>query len=707
MCTRIGVATLLTISALLPARGLAATPSPNAMLEDFIHYALTAQVEMAKANAEALLKSGLTNEQLAALVDEDPRLRKRLPVAIRWAREVPELETVAGKLEREVERGRMDLARDTDRIVEAIGLLSGTRRARLLAQDRLIEAGEYAVPPMVAVLSDVDAPAEINLGVRTTLPELGREAVLPLARALPHVGASQQVIIINTLADIGYPHAAEAIVTAMQDELASDVVKAAGQRALIRLGWESPEDIALAGLHVQLAQDYLREMEHLRARPTLVPQGDSAPAEMQNIWRWEPQGGLVSELVPTDLYWPVMAVRHAHTARAMAPDDEAALAIFVAGNLRIENRLGDRDMTLPVPALERSPSFHATVHGPAVARDVLLMAIDQDDPDMARDALAALARTGGAFSLVEGGEREAISEALAHPDERVRYDAALVVARAMPEQPFPGSNRVVPLLGSAVRGGDGREAVVVGGTPQDRAAAATRLSAIGYGIAGESDSWSDLIGAGGADVVYMIAGTDDPLRSVEEVVDLGLPVVVVVPDGALTDMRTMTVGLPGVGVLRRGASEQAFQSVVGGLGVGRPLDEADRRFYAAESIAALRELAMSRPAGLDVSESVPPLVKALSDSTGPQQLVVAEVLSVIDAADAQRAIVNAALGSSDEWQQVSLLDMAAASVRRFGDHVSSRQAADLKKFIADARGEVADAAARLYGALNRGHAAAG
>jgi hypothetical protein len=707
--TRLGAALLLMATALIMSpMATADEASPTEMLEDFVHYALTAQVPMALANGEALLSSGLSDQDLAALVDDDPRMRERLPVALRWAREVSDLESIASQLESRVERGRLERAQDFDRIQEAITMLGGTRRARTLAYDRLVEAGEYAVPPMLVALTDPGTSAEVSLGVTNTLPSLGREAVLPLTTALPNVPAGQQVIIINALADIGYPHAAVTLLRLARDEDATEVVGSAARRAIRRLGWDDLESISLAGLHVQLAEDYLREMEHLRARPTFEIGPDGENIDMQNIWRWDAQGGLMSQFVPTDLYWPVMAIRHASEAKTLDPDDSIAMATFVAGNLRLENRKGERDVVLPVPDLERSPSFHATVNGPAVARDVLLMAIDQDDPEMARDALRALSLTGGASSLVGGTGREAITEALMHHDQRVRYDAALVVARAMPSKAFPGSGRVVPLLGAAVHGGAGRQAIVVGGSPQQRKAAATRLEGLCYEVTAEGGQWDTLVAGGTAaatDLAYVMGNTESGLGIVETLVASGSPVVLVVPEGELTEAGIMTAELSGVGVLSDTASDAAFGHLVDTLGIGTPMEASDRRYYTSEAVAALRDLAMARPAALDVTEATGQLERTVETTSGPSQLLVAEVLALINESSAQQTLIDAALSSTDQWQQVSLLDLAAASVRRFGDRVSSRQAADLRKFITDARGDTADAAARLYGAMNRGDAA--
>ncbi|HJO15757.1 MAG TPA: hypothetical protein QF800_02600, partial [Phycisphaerales bacterium] len=131
---RVGVQSSILIVILtlcVGSRAAAETPMP-VLLDDFIHYSLTAQVELAKANGEALLNGGLSDADLASYIDDDPRLADRLLLALRWAREVPDLKPVAAAIESHVEKGRMDLARDQARINEAIGMLDGTRRARML-----------------------------------------------------------------------------------------------------------------------------------------------------------------------------------------------------------------------------------------------------------------------------------------------------------------------------------------------------------------------------------------------------------------------------------------------------------------------------------------------------------------------------------------------------------------------------------------------
>ncbi len=705
---RIGVQSSILIVVLtlcVGSRAAAETPMP-VLLDDFIHYSLTAQVELAKANGEALLNGGLSDADLASYIDDDPRLADRLLLALRWAREVPDLKPVAAAIESHVEKGRMDLARDQARINEAIGMLDGTRRARMLAHRRLLEAGEQAVPAMLVVMADPETDAATTLSIRQTLPALGREAVTPLSVALPHLSEQEQLVALAALGEIGYPHAAPALVALTRDARTSDLVNQAARHTLARLGYQNADDIDLAELESELAFEYLQELGHLEARPVLVRMSNGEIERRQNIWQWSSELGLTPVTVPDDLYWPVMAIGHADKARTLSPTDREALATFVAGNLRLENRLGDREEVLPLPNAEYSPEFHATIHGPAVARDVLLIAIDQDDRGLARDALAALARTGGAQTLVSGEQREPITEALMHPDRSIQYEAALVVARAMPSFPFPGSNRVVPLLGSAVNGSSGARAAVIVPAGDRRWKAIERLQQLGFDVTSSEADLSQLTsggGAGGFDLVYLDS-SNAPVKGEDlatAAAAIGVPTIVVVSEAQLNDSRSAFDSIPGAAPLLAGTNDQALASVIESLDVGTKMDAAQQTAYSMDALRSLRDLAQVRPGGLNVNDALPALTTALASSTGGRQLVVADVLASIGEGTAQRAIINAALKTTDSQQQIALLDASASSVRRFGDLATDRQAADLKRFLGTARGDVAEAAARLYGSMNR------
>jgi hypothetical protein len=69
--------------------------------------------------------------------------------------------------------------------------------------------------------------------------------------------------------------------------------------------------------------------------------------------------------------------------------------------------------------------------------------------------------------------------------------------------------------------------------------------------------------------------------------------------------------------------------------------------------------------------------------------------------ESQQKLVSVALtGGADDEDTVELLVRAAASARSHGRLVTDDQVAQLRDFIAKSSGSVADAAGRLYGALD-------
>ena len=110
---------------------------------------------------------------------------------------------------------------------------------------------------------------------------------------------------------------------------------------------------------------------------------------------------------------------------------------------------------------------------------------------------------------------------------------------------------------------------------------------------------------------------------------------------------------------------------------------------------------MSGTTAFSILDAETALTDALAKETGSLQVMIAEVLAMVATDTAQQTVIETALaGASDPAQQVQLLDQATASARRFGNRSHSSQAAALTGLIQASSGDVADAAGRLYGALD-------
>merc|ERR1711965_573604 len=130
------------------------------------------------------------------------------------------------------------------------------------------------------------------------------------------------------------------------------------------------------------------------------------------------------------------------------------------------------------------------------------------------------------------------------------------------------------------------------------------------------------------------------------------------------------------------------------------MDEGEALEFSLASLDALARVAASDSTVLEVASARTALLEALANGDGHMHLLVADVLSMIPGSDAQQALIDSALAASDEMEQIDMLDLVAASARRFGNQAASRQVSALQDMIRSSKGDVADAAGRAFGALN-------
>lgn len=672
------------------------------LLDNFVHYAIAARPELAMANARKLLDSGISDADLAIMLDEGRVTLDRFELAISRAQFVPELEEIAGELSTRVEQGRLDMARDSARIEEAVAMLTGTQRQRLIAQRRLLAAGEYAVPALLQQITG-GRDQRLSLASADLIRQIGPQAVTPLCEALPHIGnATAQRVVTDLLGDLGYPHAAPFLMELVRNDSTSRAVRESAQRAIGRLNMQD-RDAALSQQYTRLARQYFDGAESLFAFPLEAT---------NNVWRYDQFIGLTPVAVPTEVYGQVMAMRMARRALGVDQNNMSAISLYVAANLKRQNDLpqGAAD---PIFGDEGySPAFYATVYGTRTSLDVLGLALDIQDTQLVRDAIGALSKTtGGSNLFTYGGGRQPLLEAMRYPDRRVQYEAALTLARALPQQGFAGDYTVVPLLASAIRTGGTLFALVVGDDEEDRRDMANRLEGLGFEVVGSGSSVSELRNAidnaVGVDFVIARMRTPDRVRTV--VAELRIvPQTAVVPTLVLADaadvpgLRLDHAAEPRVSVSRPALSSREFQATVDQLmqrAVGGRMTEAEAEVYAIEAIAALRDIAISNSSVYDVSDAEVALLDSLASRSGGLRLLIADILALIDSERAQRDLFDAALAASGN-EQIELLGRVANSVKRFGNRAQDRHIDSLIHLVVNSTGRTAEAAGQVHGALN-------
>lgn len=677
-----------------------ATAAQRRLLDDFIHYVRIARPDLAAANATALFDSGATNADIAAMVDEND-LTARVESMLRVGRGMEGVSDLVAEFESRLEGGRKDLSRNPKRVKEAVQMLIGTRRQQILAEGRLLEAGEYAVPELLKQVVEGRDP-QLEQAAVDMLIAIRRQAVTPLSVSLAHLDSANQRQVCDILGTIGWPHAGPYLFALAEDQAASPDVRAAALQAYGAVGGTTG---SLSEAWTGLSKRYFDDELSLVAFPTEAT---------NNVWGWDDFVGVVPTPVPTPIFPQVMAMTTARNALIASPDNTSALALFVGADLRRENRLPEGETDPIYGANKFSPQFYATAAGTSTASQVLAMGLASYDTPLIRDAIGALADTAGGGNLVlsDAGTNASVPlvEAMRYPDRRVQYEAALTLGNAVPSQSFPGDYSVVPMLASAVRTGNAVFAVVVAQDQEDRQVLASRLQSLGFTVLNSGGSLAevdpDIAAAPGVDLVVVRGGADF-VRSQVAAMRTNPRTVAAPALGVASSADTVTLNRDFENDRRTlmwqsGLGDEQFSAAVDQVmnrTSGGRISDDEAQQYSIEALDTLRTIATANSPVYKIEDAENALLAALERRAGGVRLLVADVLALTNTETAQRRLLDAAIAAK-ETEQIELLDRVAASARRFGNKVEPRQVEALLKLIGESTGATADAAARVHGALN-------
>ncbi|HIO52664.1 MAG TPA: hypothetical protein EYN32_03355 [Phycisphaerales bacterium] len=676
----------------------AQNPDAETALDDFIHYALIANVELADAYALALIRDDMSNEDFYKMVIETKDRHQRFDRAIGWALFIEDLEPLASLLEDRFEAGRVSVIRNSANLAESIELLNGTTRQRILADERLQEAGEYAVPLLLRQLQNASTVRGTK-NAKEMLTRLGRDAVLPLTVALPNLNNESKVHVATILGDIGYKHAGPALIVCAADSQNSAVVRTAASTAFGKFGMDAnPSNLS--------AQQTVVANRFYAGENSLQPQ---AIGGLNLFWKWDGENQLVALDIPEEVFFDVMAMFYASEALGTDADNATAMSTFVGANLRRNRALAGRN-DLVYGDLAYSPEFYATVFGPKIAQLVLTTSLQDGDTPLVLDSIKALSKTAGADALLQSGSQP-IVVAMQYPDRRVQYEAALTLASTLPNSYFEGSYRVVPLLASAIRQQGEEFAIVIGDNADVRREIRAFLQSNGWTVVGEGVTVDEAINAAGVvagiDLVVGVARSADHGQLLADNAAL-MPKTMVSPvlllcDGS--DERTLANALANssmVAVTHMDKSNSTRLAIIEDLihlTAGGRLSYEEQGAFSSRALSVLRDIALA-DCVLEVEDATGPLIEALRSADEDSQAVIAQTLSMIESADAQGTLIDAALASRSSDLQVMLLDEAAGSVRRWGNLAEDWQVLRVIDLAENSSGSLADAAARLNGALN-------
>lgn len=694
----------LSAAPVVHAQGGQSSVNPAQLLDDYVFYVNTANIPLAVANAQALLDAFERDGGAAAfvgLIQDTPRMGERFDAAYRRAIRFAQLEPTAAALFDLYDSGRRSRARSLQEIDANIELLTGNARQRLLGRDRLLEASEYAVPSLLTVL-ETTSDLQLETEIQRLLIDMGPGAVRPLSVALLGVDPSLQEKVAFILGAAGYESALPYLLEVAQTSTES-AVRSIAEEAMRRIDPGMTASVPVAAMYRELGRRYLSETGSLTT---------FAGEEFQLVWEYSAGLGLEPIAVRTEIYHEGMAMSLAERALRFDATDVDSVSMWVGANFeRMIEQPAGYDNPL-YGADRRSAMYYAVTAGARPSQQVLATALDGRDTPVARLAVEALSKNASGETMLSGpGARTPLVEALRYPSRRVRYDAALALSAVEPLSRYDGSDLVVPLLASAISEASVRYAMVLSRDEDRQQELRATLEGLGYDVLAPVSTLGDA-----ERVMADVAGIDLVLSDIDGETGIGLleqmrgsarltaaPLIGLMPYGDVAKFGADYSNDDLTALVNEGVTSRELGSAIRMLverAAGPAVTSEEAAWYAGESLSALERLAASGSRVYDVSASVRSLLGELAVADGDVLIRLAGVLSYIDEARAQVAILDAALEAFGADERVALLSHAGMSAKRFGNMAQARQIDELLQMSQDGSPAEAEAASAVLGALN-------
>lgn len=688
----------------------------ESLFTDFLHYARMGRFETADGYAQALLAHPeLDPVKVMEVASRDKESLDTLLIIIANS----SIGDSAKRVLDLIQQGQHDERKQSERIRENITLLGGDPQQEFFAQQRLIESGEYAVPPMIATLLDSQQKT-LWPRVIVSLTKLGKGAVRPLVMALRMRNNDVRVHVIRALGEIGYPQAVPYLNRLIADDSMPSESKHAATAAVSRIKAISGRNISgdAKDQFLGLAEWFYHEDPAVRADPRL---------SQANVWYWDDADQMLrATVVSSSIFGQVMAMRCCEEVLLLERDYAPAIALWLASNIRREGRLGmnvesgdptevgDADLTRPA-AYPRARYFSQAA-GPRYAHLVLARAVKESDTNVALGAIESLRITAGQSSLI-GSEnvKQPLVQALRFPDLLVRIRAALALGAALPTSPFADAEFVVPVLAQAITL-SGREQVLVLDTDQQNRNRVASLMRTGVRrVIADAGFYPAMtrVRDEAQSIAALLVSTDVTEPDVAHVINefrsefqyAKTPIVLLTRPTHDLMAQDLAKRFPYVAVVASEADEAAITSALSRLQTktGRAkIDDALSLSLAKQSVETLHRLALNGRTVFDLSGAQPALLAALDATDEPLQVSAASVLALSPSTAAQQGMATVAMddGRTTSLRVASFRDLAE-SAKRYGNMLGQSQIDALVSMAAqDDDLVIRTAASEALGAMN-------
>jgi hypothetical protein len=427
---------ILAVTLIVVSAGFAQTLEEN--WNHLLHYPTIGRPDLAKGYEKVVLQGNPDPVELLELTKKNPQGYAILLRVKEFAPD-PELVELSGKILDLIEKGSYTRRAEPGIIVVEIKRLSSTPRGWFAAVKRLRNAGEYAIPFMLDAIADNSRDAELTYIVRA-LPQIGRDAIRPLAAALQTDNVALKEKIIQALGKIGYPQSQAYLKYIVENDSSAQN----REEAKINLMKIDPGTlkISAAQLFFELAEKYYYHSQ------SLTPAED---ADFANIWFLDANQKRLTRIeVPKSYFNELMAMRCCEWALKADAGFGPAIGLWLAAFFKAESA-GIETMPSYFGESHADALVYATTAGVEYLHQALARAVKDKNAHVALGVIEALGTTAGEKSLLYRiGPAQPLLEALSFDNIKVRYSAAIAVAAAGPKEPFAESKLVVANLAQAL-----------------------------------------------------------------------------------------------------------------------------------------------------------------------------------------------------------------------------------------------------------------
>ncbi|MGH7215370.1 MAG: HEAT repeat domain-containing protein, partial [Tepidisphaeraceae bacterium] len=541
-----------------------------------------------------------------------------------------------------------------------------------------------------------------HAAVRRALVDMGRAALNPLVAATESKDNDLLVQVIDVLGDIGYPESVPYLARLANSRSVAQPVRSAATQSLMQMGAGDPGGLNASNLFYDLAEKFYHDTASIVAdhrTPTAF------------VWFWDDNRGLMKRSVPAQIFNEIMAMRANEYALKIDPSKAEATSLWLASNYKREAEMpeGGKDET----RAQDTPGahFYGVNAGTQYLNDALSRSLRDYNAAVALRVIKSLQEIVGQSNLFTG-QGQPLIDALDYPDRLVRYEAAFALAGALPQQQFPGQDRVVPLLAEALSQ-TGKANVLVVMPSQDAAnAIVDALKSEGFGAVGAANAQGAIAASAQVPSVDVILLTEDLgageigalLNNAQGNPRLARVAKLVITKTASSPYAIQSANDPLMNAVQSSepAALKAAIESARGRGGSLPLDDEAATSYALRSAELMGKLAISRGQVYDLMTAQSALLAALNDPRADVVKASGNVLGLLNSKESQAGLfTKAQADDTGEDVKVSLFKSLATSAKFFGNQLDGSQVDGLQQTVQEAQNlAVRSSAAEARGALN-------